>query len=390
MTNNTNACSIAGTATASGDSLCYEDSVTITLTGYFGTVFQWQSNDGTGWINETGTGSNTDSYTVLPGASKQYRAIVTATGCPSDTSNAVSILVGTIPVPSGVGATRCGYGSVTLTGTSGAGGSDLKWYDAPTGGSPLGTGTNFTTNVGVTTTFYLEDNSSSGGSGGQASPILVTELDFSDNASGGAGDDIEIQNVGPFPVDVTGWQVVAGDVSGNINGYNSIIQILSGIMQPGDVLSFNDVASSGPTSIYWGGNILWNNAQNSWVMILDNNNVIKDLVVTDWDAASVLTMAPVINGLTIPIGSQWTGAGVISAATTNQGVVRNGNSDNNNSTDFGVNTLTVGSTNPTMTLPFLGLGCSSPRVPVVATVTPSTPATITATSTAICISGNST
>ena len=388
--NKSNACSIAGTAAASADSLCYEDSVTITLTGYFGTVFQWQSDDGTGWINETGAGSNTDSYTVLPGLSKQYRAIVTAIGCPSDTSNIVSILVGTIPVPTGVGATRCGYGSVTLTGTSGAGGSDLKWYDVPTGGSPLGTGTSFTTNVGVTTTFYLEDNSSSGGSGGQASPILVTELDFNDNISGGTGDDIEIQNVGPFPVDVTGWQVVAGDVPGNINQYNSIIQVLSGIMQPGDVLSFNDVASSGPTSIHWGQNLFWNNAQASWVMILDNNNVIKDLVITDWDAATISTMAPVINGLTLPIGSQWTGAGFISAAGANQGVIRNGNSDNNNNTDFGLTNLTVGSTNPTMTLPFLGLGCSSPRVPITATVTQSTPAIISATSTAICISGSST
>lgn len=392
LTNNTKACSIAGTATASGDSLCYEDSVTITLTGYFGTVFQWQSYDGTGWLNETGTGSNTDSYTVLPGGSKQYRAIVTATGCPSDTSNVVSVLVGTIPVPSGVGASRCGYGSVTLTGTSGAGGGDLKWYSALTGGTALATGNSFTTNAGATTTFYLEDNSSSGGGSGsgQASPILITELDFNDNASGGTGDDIEIQNVGPFPVDVTGWQVVAGDVPGNINQYNSIIQVLSGIMQPGDILSFNDVASSGPTSIYWGQNLFWNNAQASWVMILDSNNVIKDLVITDWDAATILTMAPVINGLTIPIGTQWTGAGVISNAGANQGVIRNGNLDNNNDTDFGLTNLTVGTTNPTMSLPFLGLGCSSPRVPVVATVTTSTQVSINASSTGICISGSST
>jgi len=389
LTNNTNACSIAGTATASGDSLCYEDSVTITLTGYFGTVFQWQSNDGTGWINETGTGSNTDSYTVLPGASKQYRAIVTATGCPSDTSNAVSILVGTIPVPSGVGATRCGYGSVTLTGTSGAGGSDLKWYDAPTGGSPLGTGTSFTTNVGVTTTFYLEDNTTGGGGSGQASPILITELDLSDNSSGTAGDDFEIQNVSSIPIDVTGWKIALSNSYTDINLVNPNVQVLSGIMQPGDIISFSDNATA---TNYWGSNMLWNNGSNAWVIILDTANNIKDLVVCDWDSTTINTVfAPVINGISITIGVQWAGDGVVTSGTgTNSGAVRIGNLDNNNAPDFTFSTLTIGTVNPNMTLPFLGLGCSSPRVPIIATVTSSTPATITATSTAICISGNST
>lgn len=381
------ACSVAGTVTASKDSVCYEDTVVVITTGYTGTIFQWQSNDGTGWVNETGAGSTTDTYSVIPGGSKQFRVIVTEVSCPSDTSAPIAIVVGDIPVPTGTGAARCGYGSITLTG-SGAAGGTLRWYTSPTGGVPVGTGSPFTTNVISTTTFYLEDNTYSGSSGvGQASPVLITELDFNDNPSGGIGDDIEIQNVAPYPVDVTGWQVVAGDVAADINGYNSIIQVLSGVMQPGDIISWTDVAGAN----YWGQNLLWNNGQASWVMILDSNNNILDLVITDWDAVSISTMAPVINGVTIPIGTQWTGAGVASgAAAASQGVVRNGNLDNNSAADFSVGVLTVTTTNPSMTLPFSGLGCSSPRVPVVATVNTSTPITLTPSSNALCLGQSAT
>jgi Ig-like domain CHU_C associated/Secretion system C-terminal sorting domain len=384
-TKQASSCSDAGTAFATKDSICYEDTVIVSVTGYIGTVFQWQSNDGTGWINESGT---TDAYTVVPGASKQFRAIVTEIGCPSDTSNILTIEVGAIPVPVGIGGSRCGFGQVSLTGTGAAGGN-LKWYTTPSGGTAVGSGSPFTPLVGVTTTFYLEDNSSTGGGGGsnQVSPILITELDFNDNPSGGAGDDIEIQNVGPYPVDVTGWKVVVGDVPADINQYNSIINTLSGVMQPGDIISYTDVAGSN----YWGQNLFWNNGQNSWVMLLDSNYVVKDVVVTDWDSITASTMAPVINALTITVGSHWVGAGVASAAAgIGEGVVRNGNSDNNNNTDFNTGTLTVNTTNPTMTLPFLGLGCSSPRVPVIATISSSTPATISASATALCLGTSST
>ncbi len=150
---NSNACSVAGTVTSNRDSICYQDTIVLVTTGYTGTTFQWQSNDGSVWVNETGS---TDTYTVVPGATKQYRVIVTATGCPSDTSNSVLVTVGSIPVPSGTGASRCGYGQLTLTGTGSANGS-LRWYTDPTGGIPIGTGNSVNVTVGTTTTFYLED-----------------------------------------------------------------------------------------------------------------------------------------------------------------------------------------------------------------------------------------
>lgn len=152
-------CSVAGTASATADSICENSSTTLILTGYVGSI-QWQGFDGSTWINETGTGSATDSYTVTLPASKSFRAIVTDGACPPDTSNIISITVGILPNPSVTGATRCGYGQVTLS-ASGVG--LQRWFDVPTGGNPLFVGNNFTTNVAQTTTFYVESSSSAGG-----------------------------------------------------------------------------------------------------------------------------------------------------------------------------------------------------------------------------------
>lgn len=383
FTENSQACSVAGTVTSNRDSICYQDTIVLTTTGYTGTVFQWQSNDGSGWINEAG---NADTYSVAPGATKQFRVIVTATSCPSDTSNSVMVTVGSIPVPSGVGASRCGYGPLTLTGTGSASGS-LRWYTNSSGGIPIGTGNNVNVTVGTTTTFYLEDNTYSGGGG--ASPMLITEMDINDYPSGGSGDDLEIQNVSSLPVDVTGWKVAVSNSYTDINSVNPNVQVLSGIIPPGGILAWTDV--SGGSIPYWGSNILWNSGTyptfTGWAIILDNNNVVRDFVAMNWPTALIQGMTPVINGVTVTIPSSvWSGDGVdISTVNSPDGVVRTGSVDNNNASDFAILPLTIGTTNPSMTLPFQGFGCSSPRVPVVATVTPSTPVTITASSTALCM-----
>ncbi|MFA6057991.1 MAG: T9SS type A sorting domain-containing protein [Taibaiella sp.] len=56
----------------------------------------------------------------------------------------------------GNGASRCGPGTLTLTATGTAGGPQLKWYTAPAGGAPIGAGSPWTTPfVPTTTTFYV-------------------------------------------------------------------------------------------------------------------------------------------------------------------------------------------------------------------------------------------
>lgn len=190
------ACSIAGTASATKDSICVGGTTTLNLTGYLGAI-QWQSFNGSIWVNETAPGSTTDSYSVSPTTTTEYRAVVTEPTCPSDISNTIIIMVG-VTAPSTNGATRCGYGPVTLSAN---GGGIFKWYDAPTGGTPLGVGNSFTANVGSTTTFYCSQATSSGGSG--TIPLPPQSTTYSSTARG-------YWFVAPSDFTITGLQVPPG------------------------------------------------------------------------------------------------------------------------------------------------------------------------------------
>ncbi|MCC6384737.1 MAG: T9SS type A sorting domain-containing protein [Bacteroidia bacterium] len=166
--------SVAGSASASADSICENTSTSLQLSGYNGSI-QWQGFDGTGWINETGAGSTTDNYTVTISVNKSFRALVTDGSCPADSSNVVDIAVGVLSVPVVTGATRCGYGQVTLN-ASGTG--TQRWYSSATGGNPLFVGNSYSTTVGQTTDFYVESSSSAGG-GGAMMPLPIQSSSFS-------------------------------------------------------------------------------------------------------------------------------------------------------------------------------------------------------------------
>lgn len=374
-------CSDAGVANATADSVCYSVPVTLSLTGYLGTIFQWQSFDGTNWVDETGAGSNTDSYDVTLLATRSFRAIVTEAACPPDTSNEITITVGTIPVASASPAGRCGPGIVNLTGT---GAGTLEWFTDPTGGAPIATGNTTSAFIPASTTLWVSDNVLGGG--GTASPVQITEINI------GATDQLEIQNVSPTPIDVTGWKVAINNSYTDINLVNANVQTLSGILQPGDILTWTD-AAAGPN--YWGSNMLWNPGAfpsfTGWVLIVDDQNNPKDFVALNWPDANIQAMLPVINGTAVSPAAIWTGDGVnIATVAASDGVSRTGTSDNDNLSDFIITPLNVGTTNLSMTLPFSGFGCTSPRIPVAITISSSDAVDINATSTSFCQSGSTT
>lgn len=59
-------------------------------------------------------------------------------------------------IASNVPATRCGFGTATISATPSTA-STVYWYDAPSGGNLLGTGNNFTTpSISVSTIYYAE------------------------------------------------------------------------------------------------------------------------------------------------------------------------------------------------------------------------------------------
>ncbi len=60
-------------------------------------------------------------------------------------------------INSSVGGVRCGPGIVTLNASSNQTGASLNWYNVPTGGAILGTGSTFITpSINATTFFYVE------------------------------------------------------------------------------------------------------------------------------------------------------------------------------------------------------------------------------------------
>ncbi len=258
---------------------------------------------------------------------------------------------------------RCGPGSVTLTATVAAG-LDVNWYATPTSTQKLFTGSSFTTPaISASTTYYV--SAATSGGGGSTSPLLITEMDI------GTNDALEIQNVSPLPVDVTGWKVyVNGSSYTNINLVNANVQTLNGVMNPGDILTWTD--QSGQPN-YWGSNIQWNPGAyptfTGWAAIVDQNGVLRDMVFMNWTASDIAASAISLGGVTINPSTVWSGDGVnITTVAATQSVSRKGTKANGNASDFVIEPLSVGTTNPQMSLPFSGFGCEGPRVAVTATV----------------------
>lgn len=380
ISNVTYACSDAGTASANKDSVCYNDSVTFSTTGYIGTLFRWQRYNGTTWVNENGPGALTPVYAVVLNASAQFRILVMETNCPIDTSNVVSVVVGAVPVPVVSPLSRCGPGIVALSGT---GTGTLEWYTDSLSNTPIATGNNVNTFIGSSTTLYVT-NQAQGGLGSN-SPILITEMEVSSN------DYLELQNVGPVPVDVTGWKVAVNGSYNDINMVNTNVQTLSGIMNPGDILQFSDGTIGTP----WGLNILWNPGAfptyTGWALITDDQNNIRDFVAMNWPAANIQSMSVLVNGATLTPGTFWSGDGVdITNTSAGLSIQRNGNLDNDNGSDFTNQSVTHATTNSQLTLPFSGFGCKSYFVPVQVTISPSDSVTISASATGFCLNGSAT
>jgi hypothetical protein len=144
------------TTNASATTICTGQTVNFS-TSYTGItdgmVFQWQNSidGGTTWTDIATATALT--YSTVPTAASQYRCkLVACNGVPGYTSPATigfsNSIVSTTP------GLRCGTGTATA-GATGSAGTTIKWYANASGGSALGTGTTFTTpSITATTTYY--------------------------------------------------------------------------------------------------------------------------------------------------------------------------------------------------------------------------------------------
>ena len=167
------------------------------------------------------------------------------------------------------------------------------------------------------------------------SPILITEF----NAS--TPDAFEIQNVSTKPVDVTGWEISVSNSYTDINSTEPVKQTLSGILNPGEILFWNDDVNS---SNYWGANLYWNagvcSTFKGWIIIKDNLGNTADAFVSCWSATDIASS-------TIGLSSVWSGDGFDgNSILIGEGASRI--SLGNLASSFTNQTLSIGQINPNL------------------------------------------
>uniref|UniRef100_UPI0025C2850C Ig-like domain-containing protein n=1 Tax=Flavobacterium sp. UBA6195 TaxID=1946554 RepID=UPI0025C2850C len=171
-----NACSgtpTPGNTIASSSTVCLGESVTLSLqnlTTGSGVTYQWQSSSD-GVLYNNISGANNAIYTATPTAVTYYQCIVTCATGPSSATSAPVQITFTNNILTSTPASRCGTGTVTLGATANAG-ATINWYANSTGGTSLGSGTSFTSpSISTTTTYYAAAETTGGNFyGGKLTP----------------------------------------------------------------------------------------------------------------------------------------------------------------------------------------------------------------------------
>jgi PKD repeat protein len=140
-----------------GATICGQGGGTLSATASAGTIL---------WYSLATGGSAFATGTSIPVSGGSFTFYVEATNNGCTSSPRVAVTYTYIPNPnitSAGSANRCGAGNVTLTTSSDSG--IITWYDAPTGGNLVATGTSFTTpSLNATTTYYVEATNGTCGS----------------------------------------------------------------------------------------------------------------------------------------------------------------------------------------------------------------------------------
>lgn len=122
-----------------------------------GQTYKWYFGDGT-----TSTATNPSHTYTAPGT---YDVKLVASGgtCGPGKDSVLksSFIKIDVPAdPTATSATRCGAGTVTLNAT-GSGSNEILWYTAPSGGTPVYTGSSYTTpSLSSTTSYYVAQGAS--------------------------------------------------------------------------------------------------------------------------------------------------------------------------------------------------------------------------------------
>lgn len=143
--------------TSSLDTICVEDDITLNVEPFIiasDVTYQFQSsNNGTSW-NNIGAASSDNSLAVNDiNQDTYFRVQWLCNGVVSGTSNVVHVPVVNPEILTTTDGYVCGEGTVDLHATASPG-SNVVWYENPTGGNPIHQGENFTTPILNANTSY--------------------------------------------------------------------------------------------------------------------------------------------------------------------------------------------------------------------------------------------
>lgn len=145
-----------GSTLASDNNICLGKSVLLTIQNLpsgTGISYQWQSSTD-GVIFTDISNATQVQLQVTPAGNTWYQCNITCLAGPATVASTPVLVAFANIAPTGTGATRCGTGTVNLSATASSPTNTLVWYDSPTGGTVVGTGSPFTTPVISTTTDY--------------------------------------------------------------------------------------------------------------------------------------------------------------------------------------------------------------------------------------------
>lgn len=182
----------------------------------------------------------------------------------------------------------------------------------------------------------------SGGNSASSGNIVISEVSL------GSPDFVEIVNTSSQAVDVSGMRVVLSNSYTDISLSNSTTWNLSGTMAAGAI----DYRSDATGSNYWGNNIFYSNGSSSWAILIDSTGNILDAVFWGYDTTSINNFSTTVGSLVVTNNGAWAGQG--SNASCGNSISRIGSNDNNNGSDWSCATITMGTTNSGLSIPFTG------------------------------------
>lgn len=176
---------------------------------------------------------------------------------------------------------------------------------------------------------------------GIPSSIVITEIDL------GTVDALEFTNVSDENINISDWKIsIYDDLSWPNPAYSFDIPTTTTCLA-NDIITISEygTAPGNYPSYYTGTNLFWAGSSTGAAVLIQNEN--GDII----DFAATGMSSAIENPIEIP-NEFWSGNGILLGGTGT--VQRNGNTDNNNNSDWAYNTGSIGYFNSGLTAPFIG------------------------------------